>query len=208
MGGVFLYQTIRRVLFCLLLTAILWTAFLITDREKLTDSLIRFHVIANSDSDEDQQIKLKVRDAVLSGIQEDLASVSDVSEARAYLEENLPKIRDIVRKTLNDCGVDVKSNVSLCRERFHARHYETFSLPAGVYDSLKIMIGEAEGRNWWCVAFPTLCLPATTDGFEAAAAGAGFSSSIVRSLTKKDGISIQFYLLDWLGELENIFFQG
>ena len=85
--------------------------------------------------------------------------------------------------------------------------YETFRLPAGVYESLRIVIGTGEGHNWWCVVFPSLCIPATSSGFADIAVGAGFDSSLTAALEGQAGYEIRFYLLDQLGRLENIFFQ-
>ena len=84
----------------------------------------------------------------------------------------------------------------------------TFSLPAGVYDALKITIGEGKGHNWWCVAFPTLCLPATSEGFQEVSAQAGMNGTLEKALAGEDGYEIRFFLLDQLGKLENHFFES
>lgn len=193
---------------CGLITASIWCGSLIADRQKLNDELIRLHVVANSDAPEDQSIKLKVRDAVLQSLQEDLAGITDVQKAKAYLQENLPKIQAVAQKTLADLGCPGKAAVSLCKEAFDTRYYDTFTLPAGVYEALRITIGEGEGKNWWCVAFPTLCLPATTEGFSDVAAGAGFSDELQGALTGEEGCQIRFFLLEVLGRLENSLFRG
>ena len=130
-----------------------------------------------------------------------------MEEAKAYLQENLPKIRTIANETLNAMGFDGEAVVTLCKEAFDTRYYDTFTLPAGVYESLRITIGEGEGKNWWCVAFPTLCVPATTEGFADAAVGAGFSDTLSNTLAGEEGYEVRFYLLDALGRLENIFFK-
>lgn len=207
MDGVFMKKLIRRIVICSMIALICWSAFLISDKKKLRNGLIRFHIVAHSDSQEDQAIKLTVRDAVLQSIQNDLQEVADVQEAKEYLLNNLPKIQQIVHKTLRDLEFQGDSHVSLCREKFNVRHYDTFSLPAGVYDSLRIVIGEGLGKNWWCVSFPTLCMPATTSGFADAAVGAGFSDSLVQTLSGNDAYEIRFFFLDQLGKLENILFQ-
>ena len=196
-----------RVLICALISASVWGMTLITDRQRLDDELIRLHVVANSDSEKDQNIKLQVRDAVLASLQKDLEKISDVEDARAYLQENLPKIRAIANETLDAVGFDGEAVVTLCKEAFGTRYYDTFTLPAGVYESLRIIIGEGAGKNWWCVAFPTLCVPATTEGFADAAVGAGFSETLSGTLAGKDGYEVRFYLLDVLGRVENFFFE-
>ena len=181
---------------------------MLADRNMLNHGLIRFHVVADSDSPEDQEIKLKVRDAVIDGIQSDLRKVRDINEAREYLQVNLPRIRSLVDQTLRELGSGDESTVNLCEEYFDIRHYDTFSLPAGVYESLKIVIGEGLGKNWWCVSFPGLCLPATMNGFEDAAVGAGFSEPLVKTLSGNEAYEIRFFLLDQLGRLENFFHES
>ena len=181
---------------------------MLTDRKQLHDGLIRFHVVANSDSEEDQFIKYSVRDAVLESIHMDLMRISDVQEAKEYLQANLPKIRRIVDNTLETLGFEGGCQISLCREAFDIRHYDTFSLPAGVYDSLRIVIGNGQGRNWWCVSFPTLCIPATAKGFSDVAVSSGFSKPLAETLAGSEDYEIRFFFLNQLGKLENIFFQG
>ena len=135
----------KRLGICLLLAAVCWTVGLVRDRAFLNRELIRLHVVANSDSEEDQAVKLRVRDAVLKSIRSDLEQVGDVNAAKAYLRENLPKIEKIANRTLEAAGVDAQAVASLQKEAFDIRNYDTFSLPAGVYESLRIVIGEGEG---------------------------------------------------------------
>ena len=206
MDGVFMKKILKRIVICGLLVAICWSMILISDRRKLSNGLIRFHVVAHSDAQEDQAIKREIRDAVLQSIQTDLQEIADIEKAKEYLRSNLPQIQVIVNQALRELGFQGSSKVSLCKEAFDVRHYETFSLPAGVYDSLRIVIGDGLGQNWWCVSFPTLCIPATTSGFEDAAVGAGFSDSLTQSLSGNEGYEIHFYFLDRLGKLENILF--
>jgi len=196
----------KRVLICCIIAGISWTVGLLKDRNTLKEGLIRFHVVANSDSKEDQSIKYKVRDAVLCSIQSDLAEIRDVEKAKAYLQENLPKIRILVDQTLQELDFKGGSKVTLSKESFCLRRYDTFSLPAGVYESLRIVIGEGAGKNWWCVSFPTLCLPETGSGFKDTAVSAGFSQPLTDTLVGNGEYKIRFYVLNQLGKLENIFF--
>ena len=198
----------NRVILCLCAAALVWCGALLADRQRLNEDLIRLHVVANSDSEEDQSVKLLVRDAVVSSLEGDLKKLGDVREAKAYLQENLTKIQAVANETLEKAGFDQTAVVTLCREAFDTREYDTFSLPAGVYESLRIVIGEGEGHNWWCVVFPTLCLSATTEGFEDTAAAAGFPDSLSAALEGEKGYEVRFYLLDAMGRLENILFQG
>ena len=198
-------KLLKRVGICLMISVSAWCGTLLADRQTLNEDLIRFHVVANSDGAEDQTVKLQVRDAVLASLQEDLAKIADVEEAKAYLQANLPKIEAVANQTLKAAGFDCEAVATLCREAFDTRYYDTFTLPAGVYEALRITIGEGEGHNWWCVAFPTLCLPATSEGFEAEAAGAGFPESLTGALAGDSEYEVRFFLLDVLGRLENRF---
>lgn len=191
----------KRIGICLLLAALMWTVGIVRDRAFLNRELIRLHVVANSDSDEDQAVKLRVRDAVLDSIRSDLKMVGDINQAKAYLRENLPKIQAVANRTLEAAGVDAQAAVTLEKEAFDIRKYDSFSLPAGVYESLRIVIGEGAGRNWWCVAFPELCLGAAGEDFCQTAQAAGMSQNLTESLTQED-CSIRFFLLDALGQLE------
>ena len=152
-------KMIKCVLVCALLTGLVWCGTVIADRERLNKELIRLHVVANSDTAEDQNLKLLVRDAVITSLRQALADVQDTQQAKEYLEENLPKLQELANKTLDAAGSTQRAVVTLCREGFPTRQYDTFSLPAGVYEALRITIGEGEGKNWWCVVFPSLCLP-------------------------------------------------
>ncbi len=200
-------KLMKRMVLCLLFAVSVWCGSLVADRERLNEQLIRLHVVANSDSREDQAVKLQVRDAVLEGIQADMARITDVSKAREYLEENLPKLETIANSTLKAAGFKEEAVVTLCREAFDTRYYDTFTLPAGVYEALRITIGEGEGHNWWCVAFPALCLPATAAEFEDTAAGAGFPQPLTGALTGEEDYEIRFFFLDALGRIENSFFR-
>lgn len=197
-------KMIKCVFVCALLTGLVWCGTVIADRERLNEELIRLHVVANSDTSEDQELKLLVRDAVITSLRQALADVQDTQQAKEYLKENLPKLQELANKTLDAAGSTQRAVVTLCREGFPTRKYDTFSLPAGVYEALRITIGEGEGKNWWCVVFPSLCLPRTSQGFTDTAAGAGFPEALSGALSGEEPYQIRFYLLDKLGELEKI----
>lgn len=201
-------KAMKRIGICLMAALAVWGGTLLADRQCLNEELIRLHVVANSDSREDQEVKLQVRDAVIESLEADLKSLGDVEQAKAYLQENLPKIQAVANQTLKKAGYSGDAVVSLCKEAFDTRDYDTFSLPAGIYEALRIVIGEGEGHNWWCVVFPTLCVPATTEGFADTAAGAGFPDSLTGALTGEEEYQVRFYLLDALGRMENYFFPG
>lgn len=202
----FMKKGMKRIGICLLAVLAVWAGTLLADRKRLNEELIRLHVVANSDSREDQDIKLLVRDAVTNSLRRDLESMKDVEQAKRYLTENLPKIQAIANGALEQAGFSGEAVASLCHEAFDTRYYDTFTLPAGVYEALRITIGKGEGHNWWCVVFPTLCVPATTEGFADTAAGAGFPDSLTGALTGQEEYEVRFYILDALGRVENYFF--
>ena len=199
-------KALNRVAVCLFLVIIFWCGTLISDMQRLHRDVIRLHVVANSDSVEDQQYKVLVKDAVTSSLQKDLRNMMDVSQAKQYLQEKLPYIQTIAEDTLKalECTDDVA--VSLCTEAFGTREYDTFTLPAGIYNALRIVIGDGQGKNWWCVVFPSLCLPAAAETFADTAAGAGFPETLNCALTGENGYELRFAVLDALGKLENILF--
>ena len=177
------------------------------NKQTLREDLIRLHVVANSDSREDQTIKLHVRDAILAHLQDAMGDIENVQDAKAFISESIPQLRRVANDVLVSCGEEPDAVVTLGEETFDTRYYDTFKLPAGIYESLRITIGEGQGKNWWCVVFPSLCLPATSEGFEAVAAGAGFDEALLGALEGEQGYEVRFYLLDLLGKLENKFFQ-
>ena len=201
-------KLLKRTVSCFLIAVMFWCGTIFADKQTLHDELIRLHVVGASDSEADQQLKLMVKDAVVDSLQTAMAGISDAQAARDYLAENLPKIQEFVNQFLAQSGSEDCAVVTLGKEVFDLREYDTFRLPAGVYASLRITIGEGEGKNWWCVVFPTLCAPATTEGFEDVAAASGFEDPLACALSRKDGYELRFYLLDAMGKLENFFCGG
>lgn len=128
--------------------------------QRMAEKIIRLHVVANSDSDADQAVKLCVRNAVLREAQRALSGASDAKQA---ILTDLPALEAAANAELRRQGSGDTACVSFRRELFPTRDYDTFSLPSGVYQSLRVTIGEGAGRNWWCVMFPPLCLPAAQD---------------------------------------------
>ncbi|WP_297956789.1 stage II sporulation protein R [uncultured Ruminococcus sp.] len=126
--------------------------------DRLRGSVLRLHILADSDSREDQRLKLRVRDALLgSGI---FSSADSLSEAEAIAEERLDDITDIAEEVLRENGCSDKVTAELADVDFGDRVYGGLTMPRGRYRALRIKIGRAEGHNWWCVMYPPLCLPA------------------------------------------------
>lgn len=200
-----MFRFIRR-LFALALVGVavyMWTV--VSDKRELEQQVIRLHVVANSDSEADQNIKLLVKDAVLEAVEEATAQSQSKEDAYACVSEMLPQLQALANGVLAQQGVSECAQVTLSQEEFPQRVYDTFTLPAGVYDSLRVTIGEGEGKNWWCVVFPGLCVPAATEQVEDVAAGAGFSQSLSGAITGSERYQVRFYLLDALGRLQNFF---
>lgn len=191
-----------------MLVCLVFAGSLILDRHRLRTELIRLHVVANSNSEADQALKLRVRDAVIESLQQSMEDLTDAEQAKAYLTENLPKIKAVTDRVLQEAGCQDTAQVSLMLEEFGTRVYDTFSLPAGVYESLRIVIGDGAGKNWWCVVFPSLCVPATCKNFQDSAVSAGFSDTLAATLEGEEGYELRFFLLDLLGDLENLIHQN
>ena len=143
------------------ISAVSYTHAVTTD---IADSVFRLHVIANSDSDEDQNLKYIVRDRVIeymSSISQNASSKEDVIE---IAKANLDKIQAIASQTIRENGYTYSVNVEVGNFSFPSKRYGDITLPPGYYDALRIKIGEAEGQNWWCVMFPPLCFVDVTSG--------------------------------------------
>lgn len=181
---------------------------LVRDWNMLHSQMIRLHVVGATDATDDQTVKLHVKDAVNRYLNDALRDVHTTQKAKEILSEKLPQIQVIAESVLREQGKADSVTVSLCRESFPVRKYDTFTLPSGVYESLRIRIGAATGRNWWCVVFPTLCLPEEPGQLRDAAVGSGFSDELCDTITGQSGYEIRFFLLDLLGQLQNLWFQG
>lgn len=137
-----------------------YAAWVSLSQQTLADGLLRLHVIANSDSVQDQQVKLLVRDRVLEITEPLLAEADNQDEVRRILNEYLQQITDAAQQVLTDQGMPYQLSAQMATEYYPTRAYDTFSLPAGQYTGLKIRLGAASGHNWWCVVFPPLCTDA------------------------------------------------
>lgn len=139
---------------------------LITTGESISNKVLRLHIIANSDSDYDQNVKLKVRDEVLKLSDDMFADCKTLEDAKNVSQNNIDLIQSIANNTLSSLGYSEAATVAVAKEYFSTRIYDDFTLPAGIYDSIKIVIGNGEGHNWWCVMFPQVCLSGCTKDLE------------------------------------------
>lgn len=184
---------------CITLCAGTWAG---ARSEALSAGLIRLHVVAASDEAAEQELKLRVRDSVLAYLEPRLQGAQSAAEAAERIEDELDGIRAAAEAAAE--GREVA--VTLGREYYPTRDYGSFALPAGRYESLRVVLGEGEGHNWWCVVFPTLCTAASLDEFESAAASGGFTDGELRLITGADeGYVLKFKTLEWLEKLKALF---
>jgi stage II sporulation protein R len=129
--------------------------------DNIRDKMLRMHVIANSDSKEDQELKLKVRDAVLEKGKELFDGSITSKDAEKILVPHINELEQVALETIKNEGFDYKVRITVGEEYFKTRIYDnSVTLPAGYYTAVKVVIGEGQGQNWWCVMFPPMCLPA------------------------------------------------
>ncbi|HBN10992.1 MAG TPA: stage II sporulation protein R [Ruminococcus sp.] len=144
-----------------LLLAIIFSDFISFRKsyDELQQNVLRMHIIANSDSVDDQQLKLKVRDELLSHSDEIFSDCYNISDAENNIKNKFELIEKIANDTIRKNGFSYHAKAELVNMEFAAKVYNDITMPAGTYDALRITIGNAEGHNWWCVMYPPLCLP-------------------------------------------------
>ena len=137
-------------------------------QEKLSGEVFRFHVLANSDSKEDQELKMKVKEAVVDYMCENLSDAGNAAEAKAWAIRHKEELIRTAREVLQKEGCNDQITAEVVRCEFPDKTYGDITFPAGWYDALRIKIGKAQGHNWWCVIFPPMCLPAAEEPQELA----------------------------------------
>ena len=176
---------------------------------ELPDRLFRLHILANSDSDEDQQLKYDLRDFIMEDMEQVFIGCSTADEAREAAKAALPEITAKAQQFVQDKGYDYPVTLSVENIYFTTRSYGSLVVPAGNYDALRIVIGEGEGHNWWCVMFPPLCLGAVEEyvaldrevlmcrgGWRSRPGGLSVSTS--RVIEQEQPVEIRFALFEWL----------
>lgn len=159
----------------------------------ISGKLVRFHVIAVSDDEYEQQLKLRVRDAVLEYISPRLEGAESSGQAREILADELDNIRETAQAVSEGRGV----TVTLTRENYPTKSYEGFTLPAGEYESLRVILGEGQGHNWWCIVFPPVCLSAA----QADTVEEQLGEEDFRLISEDGGYELRFRALELWGEL-------
>lgn len=163
----------------------------------ISGNLVRLHVLAVSDAPEEQALKLRVRDAVLQDLGPVLSAAESAEEAKAILYRRLDHIARVAAEAAEGRTVQV----SLGRERYPTRSYKNFTLPAGTYESLRVVLGEGQGQNWWCVVFPPLCLTAA----EAEPVQSVMSPSDFALISEEEGYALRFRAVELWGEFTGRF---
>ncbi len=161
--------------------------------ENLYDNMLRLHVIANSDSDEDQRLKLLVRDTILREGADVFDGSADVQTAKEKLSPHFTDLEQAAERTLRKNGCRDRVRIALEKTYFDTRTYGDLTVPAGVYEAVCVRIGEASGRNWWCVMFPPLCLPAASENTDAVFSTDG--RAVLGSSPKYD---VRFKIVEWV----------
>ncbi|MBQ9505646.1 MAG: stage II sporulation protein R [Clostridia bacterium] len=177
------------------LTLLPFTGYFAASRQ-VRDDVVRLHVLADSDDEADQRIKLKVRDAVLENASALFGDASDADNAKTQIGSNLALLTQTANSVLEAEGVPYRATAQLTYEYFDTRAYGDLTLPAGRYAALKIVLGSGEGQNWWCVVFPPLCLPAAEG-----TAAAVFSEDEMTVLRPSEGYRIRFKLAEIAAEI-------
>ena len=162
--------------------------------EAVRENVLRLHILANSDSEEDQALKLSVRDAVLRATEADFAAAKSSEETMEAAERLLPEIQEAAEDTLTAAGCTDAVRVSIVNMYFETREYDGRLLPAGYYDAVRIELGAARGHNWWCVLFPQLCIGT-------AAAQDSRELEEIEKLRKMPEYRLSFALVEWLERL-------
>jgi stage II sporulation protein R len=174
----------------------------VSGEEEIYDNMIRLHVLANSDSPEDQALKLKVRDAVL----EEAKKISCTGPGEAYIKakDSLGVLKTAAESKIREEGYSYSVDVVLGEEKYPERDYDGFALPSGTYTSLRVLIGDAAGKNWWCVLYPPLCTAAATEREEVFIA-AGFTKGQYETITETENkrYKVKFKIVEIIKELFN-----
>ena len=199
--------TLRRWELALLLgvaAAALWGVRLDGEQAALADKVVRLHVLANSDTQEDQALKLAVRDAVLAAADGVVPAGAELEEAEQALTQALPAIADAGARVVGEQGYSYPVTASLEHDVwFPTKEYTDFAFPAGEYTALRVTIGEGGGRNWWCVVFPPLCLGSVTENTAETALEGGLEDREVSLITGEDeGYVVKFKAMELLEEFQ------
>lgn len=183
----------------ILIATLIFTAMPTDAEAEIYSDTLRLHILAASDSEEDQALKLTVRDKILEKYGSQLSCYSSIEEANEKIRELLPLIEQDSERWIIEEGKHYSVKCTLTTEWYDTREYEDFTLPRGYYSSLRVIIGEGEGKNWWCVMYPPLCLDIATENAPSDDATIGYTDSEINLISKK-GYNVKFKLLETFSE--------
>ena len=184
----------------MILCVILVLAAMPTEKEgAIYRDTVRLHILANSDTEADQELKLTIRDKLLEKYGTELSDSEDKDNAVATLSELESQIKSDVDAWIKEAGSEYESYIELGVEWYDTREYEDFTLPCGYYTSARILLGEGEGKNWWCVMYPPLCLDLATEDAPSDDAIIGYTKEEI-SLISKNGYNVKFKILELISE--------
>lgn len=179
-------------------------------QEDVAREIIRFHIIANSDSRQDQALKLQVKEKVVSQLQQALKNAGSIGQARKIILSQLTEIEDTARDVMKKNGYSYDATASLTKGMFPVKVYGDMVFPAGEYQALRVELGGAAGKNWWCVMFPTLCYVDGTYSVVPDKSKEKLQSVLTEEeyeallIENKDKVEIRFRIMDWLKSITNI----
>lgn len=168
--------------------------------EDITDTVFRLHILANSDSEDDQHLKLEVRDAILEECSCLFENCINAEESAKTAADNLETIKSTAEKVIDESGKDYNVQCEVTEMYFDKRIYDSVTMPAGEYRTLRITIGEAKGKNWWCVMFPPLCIPVAADEIEDY--DDIFTAEEIAMLNNPEEYECKFYILELIDKLK------
>ena len=179
-----------------LIVSVLFISVIPTDAEAaIYEDTLRLHILANSDSEEDQELKLRLRDKILEKYGVALSGCQSLEEAKERSEKLIHNIEEDSEDWLHEMGAEYDVSATIGIEWYDTREYDTFTLPAGYYLSLRVIIGEGEGRNWWCVMYPPMCLDIATESAKSDDAVIDYTKEETK-LIEGGGYKVKFKLLE------------
>ncbi len=190
--------------FLTLIICIIATISFENDCKGIREEVLRLHVIANSDEEYDQELKLKVRDAVLKAGETVFSGSEDIISAESEIADKKDVLLYSAEETVRNSGLNYDVKIELARSYFPTKTYDNVTLPAGYYKAVRIIIGKGKGKNWWCIMFPPLCLPAAVN-----------KDKIIRDFLTEDemaivtadpGYEVRFWLIEKYYEIKNRLF--
>ena len=193
-------KTIPHFAFILLIATLMLSCFPTDAEAEIYGDTVRLHILANSDSGEDQSLKLAVRDRLLAQYGEILKDSASIIEAKSLAEELIPAIERDAKEWITELGYSYNVLATLTTEWYETREYEDFTLPCGYYTSLRLIIGNGDGKNWWCVMYPPLCMEIATEKAPSDDGLIDYTKEEIL-LIKKGGYNVKFKILEDLSRV-------